>query len=75
MIQANSVKRTACVIKLGIYCDNILSVVANLLSVANTMEESTDSILQAIMPLSSDSLKDAFIHMGGKIIDLLDLKK
>ena len=39
------------------------------------MEESTDSILQAIIPLSSDSLKDAFIHMGGKIIDLLDLKK
>ena len=32
-----------------------------------TMENSTDYILEAILPLSSDTLKYAFIHMGGKI--------
>ena len=38
------------------------------------MEDYTDSILQDIILLSSDTLK-SFIHMGGKISDLPDLKK
>ena len=39
------------------------------------MEDSTDYTLQAILPLSYDTLKDAFIHMGGNISDFPDLKK
>ena len=39
------------------------------------MEDSTDSILQDTLILYSDTLKDAFIHVDGKIGDLPDLKK
>ena len=54
---------------------DILSDVANLLIVVNATEGSTESILQAIMTLSYDILKYTFIHMGGKISDLTNLKK
>ena len=37
------------------------------------MEDSTDSILQAILHLYSDTLKEAFIHMGGDISDFTEL--
>ena len=53
--------------------DNIFSIVANLLSVTNTMDESNESILQAITSLFSDILMDALFHMGEKISDLPDL--
>ena len=39
------------------------------------MEESTDSVLQYILALSSDALKDVFFHLGGKISELPNLKK
>ena len=55
--------------------DNILSALSNLLSSINTTEESTDPILQAVLPLYYDTRKDAFIHMGEKISDFIDLKK
>ena len=58
MNQSNSVKREARIIKRGISYDNILSAVENLLIVAKTIEDSTESILQAIISLSSDTLKD-----------------
>ena len=73
--QSNFVKRSARIIKRGISCDNILSAVANILSAKNTTEEFTDSILQAIPPITSDTLKDDFIHMGGNIGDFPNLKK
>ena len=38
-------------------------------------EEFTESILQYILPLSSDIPKDEFIHMGGNISNLPDLDK
>ena len=63
------------IIKRGSLYDNILSAVANLLSATKTTEDSNDSILQAIYPLSSDTLKGAFINMGGKISDLTNLMK
>ena len=55
--------------------DNILSAVANLLCATKTTEDSTDSILQSTIPLSYDTPEETFIHMGGKISDLTDLKK
>ena len=73
--QSNSVKRAACIIKQGGSYDNIISAVANLLSATNTTVEFTDSILQSILPLSYDTLKCDFIHMGGNISDFTDLKK
>ena len=39
------------------------------------MEDSNEYILQAIIPLSSETLKDYFFHVGGKITDLAELKK
>ena len=55
--QFNSVKRSSRIIKRGISCDNILSAVANILSATNTTEDFTDSILQAIYPITSDTLE------------------
>ena len=75
MILANYVKRGAHIIKQRIYYDNIISTVANLLSVTKTTEEYTESIFKDIISLTYDTLKDAFIHMDGKISDFPDLKK
>ena len=61
--KSNYVKRSSRIIKRGSSYDNILSAVENL--------EYTDSILQAITPLYSDTLKEVFIHMGVNIIIFL----
>ena len=75
MKQYNYVKRAARTFNIGISYDNIISAVANILNATNTMEEYTDSILLDILPLSSDTIKYAFIHMSGNISDLTYLKK
>ena len=62
---------TAHIIKRGSLYDNILSALVNLLSATNTTEDSTESILQYIFPLSYDTLEEAFIHMGENISDFL----
>ena len=74
-IWANSVKREAHSINRGSSYDNIFSAVENLLIVTKNTNESTDSVLQSIITLSSDTLKDNFFHLGGNISDLPDLKK
>ena len=73
--RSNSVKRAAHIIKRGSLYYNNLYTVANLLSTTNTTEEPTESILQDILSLSYETLKDAFVHMGGKISGFTDLKK
>ena len=75
MIQGNYVKRKYRIIKIWRSYDNIISTVTNLLSITNTTEDYTDSFLQTIIPLSSETLKDDFFHLGGKIRDLPDQKK
>ena len=72
---SNSIKREARIIKRGSSYNNNLSAVTNLISDTNTTEESTDSILKYIIPLSSDTPKYAFYHMGEEINNLPDLKK
>ena len=71
-IQANSVKGEACIIKWGISYDNIITTVANICSDTNTTDNSTNYALQNIIPLYSDTLKDASFHLGVNISDLLD---
>ena len=39
------------------------------------MDDSTDSVLQVTTPISSDTLKDALLNLGGNIRNLPDLKK
>ena len=67
---SNYFKRAARIIKRGSLYDNIISAVANLLSDTKTTEYSTDSILQSILTLSSDTIKESFIHMDENIGDL-----
>ena len=62
---------TAHIIKRGSLYDNILSALVNLLSATNTTEDSTESIFQYILPLSSDTLEEAFILMGENMSDFL----
>ena len=59
-IQAKYFKRAAHIIKRGSSYNNIIFVVANLLSVTKTMEGSTELIIQDIIPLSSDTFKNNF---------------
>ena len=40
----------------------------------DTMEDSTDSVLQVIFALSNDTLEYAFFHLGVSISELYDLK-
>ena len=56
------------VIKRGIFYDDITSTMEKLLSATKTTNDS-------IIPLSYDTLKDAFIHMGGNISDFPNLEK
>ena len=58
---------SAHIIKRGSSYDNIVSAVANL--------DYNYSILQSIIPLYSETLKGAFIHMGVKISNFPNLKK
>ena len=53
----------------------VLSTVSNFYSITKTTDNSTYYVLQCITPLSSDTLKDAFFHFGGDIINLTDLNK
>ena len=55
------------IINKGSSYDNIISSVTNI--------DSTESIIQSILPISSETLKEAFIHTGGDIRDFTDLKK
>ena len=73
--RSNFAKRAAHIINRIVSYDNNISAVANLLSSTNTTYEYTDFILQAILSLYYDTLKDDFIHMSGKIRDLNDLKE
>ena len=63
------------IIRRGRSYDNIFSAIINILSVTKNMDESTDSILQYIISLSSENLKNDFINMGLNISNLIDQKK
>ena len=65
--RSNYVKRSARIIRRGSSYDNTPFVLANI--------DSTESIIQYILPLSSKTLKGSFIHMGVKIGKFPDLKK
>ena len=74
MIQDNYFKRASHIINRGRSYYNILYTVANIISVTKTTDDSTDSILQAIISLSSDTLKDDFFHLEGNIINFTERK-
>ena len=55
--------------------DNVLSTALKFVSDTKTTEYSTDSILQSILTLSSDTLEENFIHKGKTISDFPNLKE
>ena len=61
--------------KQGSYFERLLSMVSNLWSNTNTMEESTEFFLQSILVLFTNTTKYAFFRLGGNVSDLTDLKK
>ena len=73
--RSNAVKSSARIIKRGVLYNNILYSVENLISATKNTEESTNSILQAILLLFYDTLKKDLIHMGGKISDFPNIKE
>ena len=74
-ITSKRCKNSAFVNKQGKSFENILKAVANIGSKTNTMEDSNNSILQGAIILSSDTLKDSFLHLRGKISEFPYLQK
>ena len=74
-VQVNAVKKLSRITKRGSSFENILTVVVNLRSDINTTEDSTESVLQGILSLCADTLKDAFFCLVGNIHELPYLKK
>ena len=74
-VRVNAVKKLAYIIKRGGSFENILSTLENIWSYTNTLEDSTESVLQVISDLSYDTLKDNLFHLVENISDLLHLKK
>ena len=68
-------KKAACVTKRGSSFKKLFSPAANLPSNTITTKDHTDSVLQAILPLSTNTIIDASFHLGGKIGELPDFKK
>ena len=71
----NYVKKSDHITKQWRSFDNILSTVANLWSDTDTKNNSTESILPGIPALSTETLKETFLQLGGGISDFTDLKK
>ena len=69
------VKKSARVFKKGSYFNNLLSAVSNLLSNNNNIKYSICFLLQGILALSTDTIKDALFCSEGGIIELTSLKK
>ena len=71
---ANSVKKAACITKRLKSSDNILSTLTKIQSDTKSMDTYTESTLRDILTLSSNTLKDTLLQLGGNIIDLPNLK-
>ena len=74
-LRINDSKKASRTNKRGGSFENILKAIANLRSDTNTTEDSTNSVLQGILSLSSDTLKYDFFHLGGNISECPNLKK
>ena len=59
-------KKAPRITKQGRYFEKIVSTVANVRSDTNTTKYSIDSIIQGILVLSDENLKDTFLHLGEK---------
>ena len=71
----NSVKKAARITKQWRSFENIISTLYNLWSDTDTINKPTESIIQGIPALSTETLKDTFLHLVGYISDFTDLKK
>ena len=74
-VRVHSVKKAPHTIKRGISFENIIYTVANLQGYTKTMKEYTESSIQGILYLFSDTLKYTLFLLGRIISDLPDLKK
>ena len=71
----NSVKNADRITKQWRSFENIISTLYNLWSDTDTINKPTESIIQGIPALSTETLKDTFLHLVGYISDFTDLKK
>ena len=62
----NAIKKVVCVTKRGIYFEKTIYMVANLWSDTKNIEDYAEFVLQGILILYDDKLKDTFLSLGGK---------
>ena len=67
-------KKYVQITKRGSFFENVLSAVANLQSVNKTTKDYTNYVLQVILYLFKDTLKDAFFHLGGRLVSFLTIR-
>ena len=71
----NAFKKYARVAKRGISFEKLLSEKSNLTSETKTSEDPMYTLIQVILSLSTDTIKDNFYHLGGKIGEFSDQNK
>ena len=73
--RVKAVKKAARITNQMISFDKIIPKVSKIRSDTDIKKKSTEYNLQCILTLSTDTLKDTFIHLGREISELTGLKK
>ena len=70
--KVNALKRAA---RMNLRATSFTKLVANLPNYMMASEDPSAPLLQVLLSLSTDIIKDSYQHLGGKMGELLDLKK
>ena len=70
--KVNALKRAA---RMNLRVTSFAKLVANLPNVMMASEDPSTPLLQVLLSLSTDIIKDSYQHLGGKMGELPDLKK
>ena len=65
-------KKVAHVTNRGSSFDNTLSIIVKLPSNNINKKDYNDYVLQAILPLYTNTIKDSLFHLGGVIVDFIN---
>ena len=70
--KVNALKRAT---RMNLRVTSFTKLVANLPNDIMASEYSSTPLLQVLLSLSTDIIKDSYQHLGGKMVELPDLKK
>ena len=70
--KVNSLKRSA---RMNLHATSFAKLIDNLPNYIMASEDPSTSLLQVLLSLSTDIIKESYHHLGGKMGELPDLKK